>query len=287
MSAVAAEAALAPGAGSLTGPLAFLTPLVASRAGWDDPEARLARALTEDDFVLHSRRVAPLARPSIAPHLEVLLRFSDEERTLLPPGTFLSVLEANGLMARLDEWVLAKILYWRSLFAGRSAPVFLVRASRSALRRRGFAAGVEAEIARYGAPPFLFCFEVAEDEALSLEPAAREALAAVRKLGCGLAIGSFGQKPESLRLVRDLQVTVVKIDGELSRRAASDPASLAKVAAIARVAKAMGVLSIAEAVETRESRDALAGAGVDCAQGEAVRPIVEELVEIACAYGAA
>ena len=259
---------------------AFLMPLVASGAGWHDPEGRLDRALSADDFVLHARRVQPLARRADAPHIEVLLRFSDEERSHMPPGTFLAVLEANGLMARLDEWVVAKILYWRALFAGNSEPVFIVRVSPSALRRPGFVDSVKAELARYGVPARFFCFELAEDEAIALAPAERTALAAVRKLGCGVSIGSFGQRPESLRLLQQLQATVVKIDGELGRRAAADTAHAARVGAIARACRSMGILSIAESVETMQSRTVLSSAGVDCAQGPAVRPIVEELVEL-------
>lgn len=261
---------------------AFLMPLVASGAGWHDPEERLERALSADDFVLHARRVQPLARTLPRAHIEVLLRFSDEERSRMPPGTFLTVLEANGLMARLDEWVVAKVLYWRALFAGKSEPVFIVRVSPSALCRPAFVDSVKAEIVRYAVPAALFCFELAEDEAIALDPAARAALAAVRKLGCGVSIGSFGQRPESLRLLSQVQATVVKIDGNLGRRAATDVSHAAKVGAIARACHTMGILSIAESVETAQSRKVLAGTGVDCAQGPAVRPIVEELVELAC-----
>ena len=260
---------------------AFLMPLVAANVGWQDPEERLRRALSADDFVLHARRVQPLARAAAAVHFEVLLRFSDEERSHMPPGAFLSVLEANGLMAHLDEWVIGKVLYWRALFAGRSAPVFIVRVSPGSLPRPGFVERVEAEIARYDVPAALFCFELAEDEALSLEPAARAALAALRQIGCGVSIGSFGQRPESLRLLKQLQATVVKIDGEIGRRATADALSAAKVGAIARVCRNMGILSVAESVETIKSRRVLAGAGVDCAQGPAVRPFVEELIELA------
>jgi EAL domain-containing protein (putative c-di-GMP-specific phosphodiesterase class I) len=263
----------------------FLTPLVASGTGWHDPEERLDRALSSDDFVLHARRVQPLAHTAPNTHIEVLLRFSDEERSRMPPGTFLAVLEANGLMARLDEWVVAKVLYWRALFAGKSQPVFIVRVSPSALRRPGFVDSVKAETARYAVPAALFCFELAESEAVELEPAARAALAAARKLGCGIALGSFGQRPESLRLLQQLEATVVKIDGELGRRATKDISHAARVGAIARACRAMGILSIAESVETIQSRKVLARAGVDCAQGPTVRPIVEELVELA--YGPA
>ncbi|MCU0803934.1 MAG: EAL domain-containing protein [Burkholderiales bacterium] len=275
-----------PGPGA-SGPerKSFLMPLVASGAGWHDPAGRLDRALSSDDFVLHARRVQPLARTAPRTHFEVLLRFSDEERSHMPPGTFLSVLETHGLMPRLDEWVVAKVLYWRALFAGNAEPVFIVRLSPSALRRAGFVESVTAEIARYCVPASLFCFELAEDEALALEPAARAALAAMRRLGCGVSIGSFGQRPESLRLLQKLQATVVKIDGDLGRRAVRDASHAARVGAIARACSAMGILSIAESVETIQSRKALARAGVDCAQGPALRPIVEELVELT--YGPA
>src|SRR5215210_3752086 len=69
--------------------------------------------LKEDNFVLYFQAVVP-ALPSshAAAFREILVRYKDEEKDLLPPGSFLPLLEEEGLMPLLDRWVVGRLLKW-------------------------------------------------------------------------------------------------------------------------------------------------------------------------------
>ncbi len=43
-------------------------------------------------------------------HHEILIRMSEEEDNLIPPGTFLPFVEKYKMMPRLDRWVVRYVL---------------------------------------------------------------------------------------------------------------------------------------------------------------------------------
>src|SRR5438046_9230996 len=70
---------------------------------WEQPVERLVEALVQDEFELYAQRIVALDQPKTVPMAEVLLRMREEERGLLPPGSFLPVFERCGMMPALDR----------------------------------------------------------------------------------------------------------------------------------------------------------------------------------------
>jgi EAL domain-containing protein (putative c-di-GMP-specific phosphodiesterase class I) len=70
--------------------------------------------------------------------------------------------------------------------------------------------------------------------------------------------------------LRQLPVSLIKIDGSFVRDVLKDERSEAIVRAIAQLARGMSVATVAECVETDEIRARLATLGVDYAQGFAI-----------------
>ena len=61
--------------------------------------AYLTGALTRDRFLLYCQPIVQVDAPQADQHFfEVLVRFRDEEEGLLPPGSFIPVLQDAGLM---------------------------------------------------------------------------------------------------------------------------------------------------------------------------------------------
>src|SRR5262245_30708889 len=73
--------------------------------GWEHPAARLNEALDHDHFRLYAQPVAALGNSAGVELAEVLVRLSEEEERMLPPGDFLPVFEHYGMMGQLDRWV--------------------------------------------------------------------------------------------------------------------------------------------------------------------------------------
>ena len=107
----------------------------------------------------------------------------------------------------------------------------------------------------------------------------------LRSLGCGVALDDFGTGLSSLSYLRQLPVTMLKIDGSFVRDVLKDPRAESMVRAIAQLARSMSITTVAEYVETEEISVRIAELGVDYGQGFAIgRPIpLEDLLDRAAA----
>src|SRR5690606_15619610 len=105
----------------------------------------------------------------------------------------------------------------------------------------------------------------------------------LRRLGCGVALDDFGSGLSSLSYLRQLPVTMLKIDGSFVRDILKDGRSESMVQAIAQLARGMSLLTVAEYVETEELRHRISALGVDYGQGFAIgrpTPLQEILTEL-------
>jgi len=87
----------------------------------------------------------------------------------------------------------------------------------------------------------------------------------------------------SLSYLRQLPVTLLKIDGSFVRDILKDVRSESMVRAIAQLARSMNIGTVAEYVETDEIRARLPTLGVDYGQGFAIGkpvPFIEVLTEL-------
>jgi EAL domain-containing protein (putative c-di-GMP-specific phosphodiesterase class I) len=96
----------------------------------------------------------------------------------------------------------------------------------------------------------------------------------LRHLGCGVALDDFGTGLSSLSCLRQLPVTMLKIDGSFVRDVLKDTRAESMVRAIAQLARSMSITTVAEYIETEAISLRIAELGVDYGQGFAIgRPI--------------
>ena len=142
--------------------------------------AYLISALTRDRFLLYCQPIVEVSAPQDDQRFfEVLVRFRDEEEGLLPPGSFIPILQEAGLMPLLDKWVVATAIRKLRSLAGAlgdyAAPRYSINLSAETLVDESFPAFVRSELG--GASDLARC--------LMLEIPLRDALE--RPLGFGVA----------------------------------------------------------------------------------------------------
>jgi EAL domain-containing protein (putative c-di-GMP-specific phosphodiesterase class I) len=71
-------------------------------------ERELRRALDRQEFELFFQPIVRLATRRLV-GFEALLRWRHPERGLVPPGEFIPVVEANGMIVAVTEWCLAEV----------------------------------------------------------------------------------------------------------------------------------------------------------------------------------
>jgi diguanylate cyclase (GGDEF)-like protein len=250
--------------------------------------ARLREAISVGRLRLDAQIIMPLdaSGPEARPHFELLLRMIGEDGQTIGPDSFLSAANRYQLMPTIDRWVVDQALTLlkphAELLAGRPA-VFAINFSGQSLHDDGFSDFLLSRIASSGLDPGLFCFELTENATIGSIARAEALIGKLRGIGCEVALDDFGTGLSSLAYLRQLPVTMLKIDGSFVRDILKDPRSESMVHAIAQLARGMSLATVAEYVETDEIRARISALGVDYGQGFAIgrpEPFVDVLMQL-------
>jgi len=269
------------------GDAVYLRAIARELTGWEDPRAKITRALAEDRFLFFAQKIRPLeiGRPDPLCY-EILLRLQEEEENLLPPGGFLPEAERFGMMEAIDRWVVRNLvtacLERRRREPAWQAPLYFVNLSASALREPAFGRYVQKQIQR-GICGSALCFEIGEADIIALPAETRRLVAMLKPFGCRFTVDAFGSVKGSFAPLQGLGFDFLKIDGVIVQNMRRDPAQMARVRAIATACRKVGVRTIAEFVEDDETLAHLRRAGVDYVQGFGVArpaPLSEQKKEL-------
>jgi diguanylate cyclase (GGDEF)-like protein/PAS domain S-box-containing protein len=243
-----------------------LPPGVAPARDRIDEVERLRAALREDRFELYCQPILDLATGVVA-QFELFLRLR-EHGELISPGSFLYAAERFGLIEEIDCWVIGRAA---ELVAQAPHRIALgVNLSAQSLGSKSVAARIERAIQTCRIEPASLIFEVAETAVLANIDQAATFAERVRSLGCRFALDSFGSGFASFVHLRNLELDIVKIDGDFVRGLSDSPTDQLIVEAIARIAAGMGKQTIADFVTDRAALDILRRIGVGYAQGRAI-----------------
>lgn len=235
---------------------------------------RLIRDLKDEKFVLYFQSIVPVAvaAPGNSFYREILIRFNEEERDLMPPGTFLPVLEQQGLMPLLDRWVAGRVVKWvKSLYSAgtpRYTPRCSINVSSDTIRRdTAFADFVQQSVARAGIPAASLSFEIATSDVISAPQPVTRLASTLRAAGCGVAFSGFAGEAVALEIARSLDVGFVKVDGSLVYPVSRDRAAATRLQQLQQSCRSVGVQTICTQVEDPQTLEILRRIQVNYAQG--------------------
>ena len=245
---------------------------------------KLRAAIAEGRLHLDAQLILPFASAESArPHYELLLRMIDEGGKRVGPDSFLSAATRYQLMPVIDHWVVNHVIDALKPRAGvleGKALGFAINFSGQSLNDDAFGDMLLERVAGSGLDPELLCFELTENATVANLARAEALMRRLRQLGCGVALDDFGTGLSSLSCLRQLPVTMLKIDGSFVRDVLKDPRAESMVRAIAQLARSMSITTVAEYIETEAISIRIAELGVDSGQGFAIgRPIpLEDLL---------
>jgi EAL domain-containing protein (putative c-di-GMP-specific phosphodiesterase class I) len=203
---------------------------------------------------------------------EVLVRFRDEEEGLLPPGSFIPVLQDAGLMPLLDRWVVSTIIRkLRSVARGSgAAPRFSINLSAEALVDTTFPGFVAAELGGATELAQRLVLEIPLDETVQRPGEFGAAVSALTALGCLVAVSGVSRDGEEIGRLYEAGVRYLKVNGASALRADPSPDALERLRSLAETCRALGMKMIAESVERIEALGLLSLMNIDFAQGFAL-----------------
>ncbi|MDQ1438409.1 MAG: hypothetical protein QOK43_2038 [Acidimicrobiaceae bacterium] len=234
-------------------------------------ERMLRRAIKDDRLRVEYQPVIDLRSTSTV-GAEALMRVWDPERSdMIVANSFIEVAEEAGLLAIMDDQVLAQAIAqatsWRTLFAGAGFGDIAVNVTARHLANADFAPSVINELAAHGLPPSALQIEVTERVLMEASNSTMAGLTTLHDSGIKVGLDDFGTGYSSLSYLRLFPLDFVKIDRSFIHELGLGTAEQAIVASIIDLSHALGLAVVAEGVETKAQLDALVALGCDRAQG--------------------
>lgn len=233
---------------------------------WLALEARLRRAVRDEMLTLEFQPQLCLETGRLV-GAEALLRWRDEEHGDVSPLRFIEIAEDSGLILEMNSWVVRavcrQIRNWQD--QGVSVPV-AINCSPKELMHGDPAALIATEAARAGIPPSLIEVEITESLLVNDSVGVRNVLAALRRLGCRIALDDFGTRYSSLSYITRFPPDRIKIDKAFIDNVDHSPANAAIASAILSLASGLGLKVTAEGIEREAQLEWLRRRG--CREGQ-------------------
>lgn len=229
---------------------------------------RLKEALKENRFRLLRLPIASLDG-SPTNMVDILVRMLDEEGEQVLPSEFLPAATRNNMMQAVDRWVVgAALSFCRQ--TGGSERLF-IRLSTQSLLDRSIAAWLKQGLLATGIDAHRLCFQVTEESATQHPGPTLKLEQALHDMGCTFALEHFGAGSGAQRLMQQLTLDYVKIDGSLIQGLAGDEALQAHVQTLVDTASQRDIGTIAERVEDANTMAVLWQLGISFMQGHYVQ----------------
>jgi diguanylate cyclase len=242
---------------------------------------RFGRALRRGQVFLEYQPIVSLTtgEPLAA---EALLRWRHPRRGLIPPASFIPLLERSGYGDRLDNFVLEAAAEQARILrdAGTHVPI-AVNLRPGAFQDPSLPARLLDLRRRWRLEPAALQIELTE-RALEDGDRPTRVIRALADWGVPVALDDFGVGYSSLKRLALLPLDTIKIDRSFVEQIADSPEpqddcerrARLVVKAAAELGHALGLRVTAEGVETIEAWHLLRALGVDAAQGFLIsRPV--------------
>jgi diguanylate cyclase (GGDEF)-like protein len=245
----------------------YAEPMNAAAARHFEMETRLRGALLREEFVLFYQPIVGVQDGRV--HGLEVLRWRHPEQGLVAPDDFIPILEENGLIVPVGEWVIRRAceqsMAWQR--AGLPPLPLAVNLSARQFMHRGLIQSIRAIVDDTGIDPGLVEFEITETALMQHGGQTLETLGQIYRMGIRLSIDDFGTGYSSLAYLKRFPVRKIKIDRAFVRDLETSSEDRAIVAAIMALAGSLGMAVVAEGVENEAQLELLRRHGCQYAQG--------------------
>jgi PAS domain S-box-containing protein len=220
-------------------------------------------ALMENRFRLVQQPIASLQGEDKG-MFDVLVRMLDEQGTEVLPAEFIAAAERNDLMKNIDRWVIGASM---SFAANRKASCIFVRVSKDTVLDKSLITWLETQLKSLKIEAKRICIQVTEELANQYVRQTKELAVNLRKLGFRFALEHFGTGRDPLKLLADLEMNFIKVDGSLMQGLSTNQIQQQRVKGLVEAAKRKGIETVAERVEDANTMAVLWQLGVEFIQG--------------------
>lgn len=243
-------------------------------AGEDTAATQQFSLLGEFDEALHNGQIAVHYQPKLnlaegrIDAAEALVRWQHPTRGMLPPDSFIPLIEEAGRIDDLTLAVLARALRDMRGWCEQGLVIGVaVNVSATLLGSDRFCAAAQRLVASSGVPAGLVTFEVTESAQFEDIDQAIAVLEKFRASGILVSMDDYGTGQSTLNYLKLLPLAELKIDRMFVAHAHQDRGDAMLVRSTVQLAHELGLKVVAEGVEDAECLAFLKAISCDYAQG--------------------
>lgn len=184
---------------------------------------------------------------------ETLMRFYLPDGTLVSPMEFIPILEEDGTIRQVGEWLLNKALAQAAMWRMEN-PDFVISVNVSYIQilQEGFREMVTRIVEKSGTPEKQLILELTESCKVSDPNGLRDDFEYFKNMGINMALDDFGTEYSSIALLRKLKPQWIKIDHTFVRSIQDDEMDQAILEYIMNLSKQTRIKVCVEGVENEE-----------------------------------
>lgn len=227
----------------------------------------LRSAAENGEFILQYQPKLSM-RDSVIDGAEALLRWKHPKHGLIMPDDFINVAEQTGLIKRLSNWVLDTAIRDCQYLHQKGHKINIsLNLSVWDIQDPNIGLNITHKLEKWGLPAQYLTLEITERVMMAEPERARQALSDLDNMGVQVVIDDFGTGFSSLVYLKQLPVSMLKVDKSFVIDMMKDESDAAIVHSIIELAHNLGLQTVAEGVENDQTWSWLRTWDCDYAQG--------------------
>lgn len=200
---------------------------------------------------------------------EALIRYFDEDDTIVSPMDFIPAMEYNETVHMIDLYVFRHVCEYISgwIEAGKNIKPVSVNISHCTIVRPNFMENLMDIWFDYNIPKDSIVIEVSEDKVKGGLSDVLDKIVELKNNGFHIAIDNYGAKYADLFLFSEVKFDTLKLDRELVHKLETDEKTCMISKSVIDICKNYNISVVAEGVENEKEYDILKEMGCDEAQG--------------------
>lgn len=221
-------------------------------------ENKLKDAIIDNRFVLYYQPQYSSYDNSLR-GMEALIRWIDEDGTMINPMVFIPVAEQNGTIVTIGDWVIEEAVKQYAIWNKKYGIDYIMSINISSIQfhKFDFVDKLIDTLKSYDVNPSCIELEVTESVLIEEFDDIMKKLWDLREYGVRVSLDDFGTGFSSLSYLKGLPIQTLKIDKVFIDKLKEDEASQIITEAIVNMVEKLGFETIAEGVETKEQLDFL------------------------------
>lgn len=200
---------------------------------------------------------------------EALIRWIHPQKGMIKPGLFLPVLEKNGYISKLEEYIIDEVYHFirQRCIQGQAVVPISINLSWMDFYDENLMHKILTYMQDDTIPKGIMQYEITETSVAALEQNPTELLEAMQHHGARVFLDDFGSGYSSYSVLRNYNFDVLKLDMSFVRQIETSAKNRSIVRSIIDMGHQLGMKVVAEGVETQKQFQFLKESDCDYIQG--------------------